>query len=140
MVKNAKNAVNNDGLTEQLVERDYKILVELVRKADSSSYSISVASSDIASLCLGSDCCGIKGYLDKRIKSNSDLKSIMEYKIEAISPALYVQLQHCPATSAAIERSFSMLNKFLAKDRPFLDENIADYFMLHYNSIISNKS
>ena len=83
LVKNAKNGVNNDGLTEQLVERDYKILVELVRKADSSSYSISVASSDIASLCLGSDCCRIKGYLDKRIKSNSDLKSIMEYKIGA---------------------------------------------------------
>ena len=62
LVKNAKNAVNNDGLTEQLVmiERDYKILVELVRKADSSSYSISVASSGIASLCLASNCCGIK--------------------------------------------------------------------------------
>ena len=40
MVKNAKNVVNNDGLTEQLVmiERDYKMLVESVRKADSSSY------------------------------------------------------------------------------------------------------
>ena len=96
-----KNVKNNDGLTEQLVERDYKILLELVRKAEFSSYSISVALSDIASLCLGSDCCGIKGYLD--IKSNSDLKSIMEYKIKAISPSLYVQLQHCPATSAAIE-------------------------------------
>ena len=68
LVKNAKNAC---GLTKELVmiERDYKILVELVRKAESSYYSISVASSDIASLCLGSDCC----YLDKRIKSNSDL-------------------------------------------------------------------
>ena len=81
-----------------------------------------------------------KGYLDKCIKSNSDLKSIMEYKIEAITPALYVHLQHCPSTSAAIERSFSILNKFFAKDRPFLDENIPDYFMLHYNSIVSNKS
>ena len=38
LVKNAKNGVNNDEHTEQLVERDYKILVELVRKADSSSY------------------------------------------------------------------------------------------------------
>ena len=97
-----------------LIMMDYKILVELVRKVDSSSCSISVASSDIASLCLGSDCWGIKGYLDKRIKSNSDLKSIMEYKIEAISPALYAKLQHCPATSAAIERSFYMVNRFLA--------------------------
>ena len=50
-----------------------------------------------------------------------------------IEPVLYAKLQKCQPTSASVERSFSMLNKLLAKDRNFLNENVSKYLVLHYN-------
>ena len=39
----------------------------------------------------------------------------------------------CQPTTASVERSFSMLNKLLAKDRNFLPQNVKHYMCVHYN-------
>ena len=39
-------------------------------------------------------------------------------------PETYAYLLDCPATSVEIERSFSMLNRLLAKDRNLNSESI----------------
>ena len=52
---------------------------------------------------------------------------------QEIAPAVYGLLQECQPTSASVERSFSMLNKLVAKDRNFLSENVKHYICVHYN-------
>ena len=37
-------------------------------------------------------------------------------------------------TTAAVERSFSLLAKLLAKDRHFLPSNVEKYLCVYYNS------
>ena len=41
-------------------------------------------------------------------------------------------------SSAAVERSFSILNKLLRKDRNFDVKNVKKYMMLFYNKILDN--
>ena len=38
---------------------------------------------------------------------------------QEVAPAVYCLLQRCQPTAAAVERSFSMLNKLLAKTEAF---------------------
>ena len=63
----------------------------------------------------------------------SGLKAIISVQQEGINPALYARLHCCQLTSAAVERSFSMLSKLLRKDRPFFSANVNKYLCLHYN-------
>jgi len=51
-----------------------------------------------------------------------------------ISHAVYSLLQNAQPTTASVERSFSMLNKLLAKDRNFKAENVQYCMILHFNS------
>ena len=37
------------------------------------------------------------------------------------------------STTASVERSFSVLNKLLAKDKNFLPQNVKHYMCVHYN-------
>ena len=78
------------------------------------------------------DPCAIKDYINKRL-SNSDLETIINCSNLTIDPTSYVLLQKAQPTSAAVERSFSMLNKLLRKDRNFDVENVKKYMMLYYN-------
>ena len=64
------------------------------------------------------DPCAIKDYINKRL-SNSDLETIINCTNLTIDPTSYALLQKAQPTSAAVERSFSMLNKLLLKDRNF---------------------
>ena len=64
------------------------------------------------------DPCAVKDYINKRL-SNSDLETIINCTNLTIDPTSYALLQKAQPTSAAIERSFSMLNKLLRKDRNF---------------------
>ena len=43
---------------------------------------------------------------------------------QEVAPAVYCLLLRCPPTTAAVERSFSMLNKLFAKDKKFLPKNV----------------
>ena len=50
-----------------------------------------------------------------------------------IDPTSFALLQKAQPTSAAVERSFSMLSKLLRKDRNFDVKNIQRYILLYYN-------
>ena len=78
------------------------------------------------------DPCAIKDYINKRL-SNSDLETIINCTNLTIDPISYALLQKVQPTSAAVERSFSMLNKLLRKDRNFDVKNVKKYIMLYYN-------
>ena len=72
-------------------------------------------------------------YIAKRTNKNSDVSAIMELSRPAVS-LVDAALQQYQLISASVERSFSMLNKLLAKDRNFLQNNIGKYSVLHHNS------
>ena len=76
--------------------------------------------------------CAIKAYIKKRLH-NSDLEAIMNCTNLNIAPTSYALLQKAQPTSAAVERSFSMLGKLLRKDRNFDVKNVKKYMMLYYN-------
>ena len=69
------------------------------------------------------DPCAIKDYINKRL-SNSGLETIINCTNVTIVPTSYALLQKAQPTSAAVERSFSMLNKLLTKVRYFDVENV----------------
>ena len=58
---------------------------------------------------------------------------IIKMSRQEVAPAVYGLLQRCQPTTAAVERSFSMLKKLLAKDRNFLPKNVKHYMCVHYN-------
>ena len=136
LVSRAKEAVCQEGLQQDLlaVSKSYLVLIDLVLKCESTSYTIADAHRDLQSLNFEEDPCDIRSYLQKRVKQNKDLTGIMELSRPDIPPALYGKLQLCQATSACVERSFSMLNKLHANNRNFKAENVSHYLKLKYNA------
>ena len=65
------------------------------------------------------DTCAIKDFIKKKLLSNSNLKTITNFADLTIDPTSKVLLRKAQPTSAAVERSFSMLSKLLRKDRNF---------------------
>ena len=78
------------------------------------------------------DPCAIKNHIKKRL-SYSDLETMINCTNLTIDPTSYALLQKAQPTSAAVERSFSMLSKSLRKDRNFDVKNVKEYMMLYYN-------
>ena len=78
------------------------------------------------------DPCAIKNYIKKRL-SNSDVETIINCSNLTIDLTSYALLQKAQPTSAAVERSFSMLSKLLRKDTNFDVKNVKKYMMLFYN-------
>ena len=66
----------------------------------------------------------IKDYILKKRLSNSDLETIINCTDLTIDPTSYALLQKAQQTSAAVERSFSMLSKLLRKDRNLDVKNV----------------
>ena len=118
LVQKTKEAVNNETLLASLVKikRDYSVLTTITKKIESSKYSIREARSDINKLDFKEDSASVMPYIAKRMNKNLDVSAIMELSRSAVSPAVYAALQQCQPTGASVERSFSMLNKLLAKD------------------------
>lgn len=139
LVNRAKEAVSDHDLPRDLmsISRDYKCLVEYVLKAESPAYNMVTAYRDLNSITFGDDIANIKPYLSKRILQNADLQVIATLSRSNISPAIYNLLQRCPASSASVERSFSMLKKLLAKDRPFKPDNVKNYIVMYFNNVTS---
>ena len=52
------------------------------------------------------------------------MMDITEMSRQEVASAVFCLLQRCQPTTATVERSFSMLNKLLAKDRNFLPKNV----------------
>ena len=123
LVQKAKEAVNdenNETVSASLVKikRDYSGLTTIIKKMESSKYSIREAHSDINKLDFKEDSASVMPYMAKRMNKNSDMSAIMELSRPADSPAVCMGWQ-CQPTSASVEHSFSTLNKLLAKDRIF---------------------
>ena len=116
LVVNAKEAVAAETLPNSLKEiyQCYMKLVEEIKRAKSSKYTVSPAYEKGYKLDFGSDLVGVQLYLNHRIELNSDLKAILNMSNTNVSPALYAMLLQCQATSCSVERSFSMLGKLLA--------------------------
>ena len=140
LVRNAKAAVSSDTVLASLVaiKRDYSVLPKTITKIESSKCSIREAHKFLTELDFKEDSAGIMAYLRKRMVKNADLGAIMQLSRPDVNPATYALLQQCQPTSASVERSFSMLNKLLVKDRNFLPNNIGKYLILHYNLCKSN--
>ena len=74
------------------------------------------------------DPCAIKDYINKRL-SNSDLETTINCTNLTIDPTSYAILQKAqPTSAAAVERSFSMLNKLLRNDRNFDVRNVKNIY------------
>ena len=119
------------------IKRDYSLLTTIIKKMESSKYSIREAHSDINKLDFKEGGASVMSYIAKRMNKNSDVSAIMELSRSAVSPSVSSAssaLQQCQPISASVERSFSMLNKLLANDQNLLQKNIGKYLVLHYNS------
>lgn len=137
IVENAKTAVNCASVAESLmkVKRDYENLPKLIQKFEASTFTISEAHAELHNINLQEDTAQICGYLKRRLEKNADLDAIIKMEKQEIPPALYAELHRCQPTSASVERSFSMLNKMLRKDRPFLPSNVVNYITVLYNKL-----
>lgn len=135
IMKKAKQAVAQPGLPVSLMElkRSYASLADLVIQFESDKMTIESAYRQVQALDLGVDPCQVKLYLHKRLEKN-EITDIINLTRPGISRTMYGKLRQCLPTSAAVERSFSMLNKMMSKDRNFNAENVRKYIVLHFNS------
>ena len=133
LVSRAKDAINVEGLVSDLVKTNqYRTLAANVEFLEGSACTITKAYGLLKNMQFDDDPCAIKDYINKRL-SNSDLKTIINCTNLTIDPTSYALLQKTQPTSAAVERSFSMLNKLQRKDRNFDVTNVKKYMMLYYN-------
>ena len=133
LVSRAKDAINVEGFVSNLIKiNQYRTLAANVEFLEGSACTITKAYGLLKNMQFDDDPCAIKDYINKRL-SNSDLETIINYTNLTIDPTSYALLQKAQPTSAAVERSFSMLNKLLRKDRNFDVKNVKKYMMLYYN-------
>ena len=88
----------------------YRTLAANVEFLEGSACTITKAYGLLKNMQFDDDPCAIKDYINKRL-SNSDLETIISCTNLTIDPTSYALLQKAQPTSAAVERSFFMLNK-----------------------------
>ena len=126
LVSRAKDAINVEGLVSDLVKiNQYRTLAANVEFLEGSACTITKAYGLLKNMQFDDDLCAIKDYINKRL-SNSDLETIINCTNFTIDPTSYALLQKAQPTSAAVERSFYMLNKLLRKDRNFDVKNVTN--------------
>ena len=119
LVSRAKHLITVKDLVPDLVEiNQYRTLAANVEFLEGSACTITEAYGLLKNMQCDDDQCAIKNYIKKRL-SNSDLETIINCTNLTIDPTSYALLQKAQPTSAAVERSFSMLSKVLRKDRNF---------------------
>ena len=101
----------------------YRTLAANVEFLEGSACTIIEAYALLKNMQFDDDPCAITNYIKKRL-SNSDLETIINCTNSTIDPTSYALLQKAQPTSAAVERSFSMLSKLLRKDRNFDVKNV----------------
>ena len=124
LVSRAKDAINVEDLVPDLVKiNQYRTLAANVEFLEGSACTITEAYGLLKNIQFHDGPCAIKNYIKKRL-SNSDLETIINCTNLTIDPTSYALLQKAQPTSAAVERSFSMLSKLLRKDRKFDVKNV----------------
>ena len=101
----------------------YRTLAANVEFLEGSACTITKAYGLLKNMQFDDDPCAIKDCINKRL-SNSDLETIINCANLTIDPTSYALLQKAQSTSAAVERSFSKLNKLLRKERNFDVKNV----------------
>ena len=115
LVSRAKDAINVEDLVLNLVKiNQYRNLAANVEFLEGSTCTITEAYGLLKNMQFDDDPCAIKNYIKNQL-SNSDLETIMNCTNFTIDPTSYALLQKAQPTSAAVERSFSMLSKLLRK-------------------------
>ena len=138
LVSRAKDAINVENLVLGLVKTNqYRTLAAKVEFLEGSACTITKAYGLLKNMQFDDDPCAIKDCNNKRL-SNSDLETTINCTNLTVDPTSYALLQKAQPTSAAVERSFSMLNKLLRKDRNFDVKNVKKYMMLYYNKTSLN--
>ena len=133
-VSREKDAINVEDLVPDLVKiNQYPTLAANVEFLEGNACTITKAYGLLKNMQFDDDPCAIKNYIKKRLP-NSDLETINCTNL-TIDPTSYALLQKAQPTSAAVERSFSMLSKLLRKDRNFDVKNVKKYMMLYYNKM-----
>lgn len=136
LLSKAKEALSKTELTQELVEiLQYRKLVELVHRSESSSYTIAQAMNDVQEIEFEEDPCEIKAYIQKRLVNN-DIQQITDMTRSDISPSVFKLLLNAQPTSAAVERSFSMLKNVLKDNRNFSFENVRQFATINFNSSV----
>ena len=110
----------------------YRTLAANVEFLERSACTITKAYGLLKNMRFDDDPWAIKDCINKRL-STSDLETIINCTNLTIDPTSYALLQKAQPNSAAVERSFSMLNKLLRKDRNFGVKNVKKHMMLYYN-------
>ena len=132
LVSRAKDAINVEDLVSDLVKiNQYRTLAANVEFLKGSACTITEAYGLLKNMQFDDDPRAIKNFIKKRL-SNSDLETITNCINLTIDPTSYALLQKAPPTSAAVERSFSILSKLLRKDRNFDVENVKKI----YNAVL----
>jgi len=135
LVMRAQEAIRNEQLACDLVRVvQYRPLIARLEKLEAATYTIEEAYSDICNMRFNDDPCQIRQYIDHRLTHGTDLIDIIEAKDNNVAPSTYALLRKAQPTTAAVERSFSLLNKLLRKDRNFLPENVNKYILPFFNN------
>ena len=131
LVSRAKDAINVEDLVPDLVKiNQYRTLAANVEFLEGSACTITKAYGLLKNMQFDDDPCAIKKGL-----SNSDLETIINCTNLTIDPTSYALLEKAQPTSAAVERSFSMLSKLLRKDRNFDVMNVKNI----YDAVLQQK-
>ena len=135
LVSRAKDTISVEDLVSDLIKiNQYRTLAANVELLEGSACTITEAYGLLKNMQFDDDPYAIKNYFKKRLHvSNSNLETIISCTNLTIDPKSYALLQKAQPTSAAVERSFSMLSKLLRKDRNFDVENVKKYMMLYHN-------
>ena len=135
LVQRAQEAVKAPNLATQLIEieEQYSALVDTIQKMEDSRCTIRETYQKINSLDFVVDGCQIERYIEDKMSGN-DINCIVKMGRSDISPHLYSLLSNSQATSASVEKSFSISGKLLARDRNFKDDDVGHYLMLKYNT------
>ena len=111
---------------------EYRTLAANAEFLEGSACTITKAYGLLKNMQFDDDPCAIRNYIKKRL-FNSDLETIINCSNLTIDLTRYALLQKAQPTSAAVERSFSMLSKLLRKDRNFDAKNVKKFMILYYN-------
>ena len=115
------------------IENRYTCLTKLIFKLENTNCGILEASKYLIELDFHNDACSISVNIKKRFQI-SEILDIFNCSRPEISPRLYSLLHNCQYTSAAVERSFSLLRKLLTKQQNVHSENVRKYIIILYNS------
>ena len=117
ILESAKKAIDDENIVESLciISSNYMFLAKLIESCESINFSISMAFEIIKNFKIKDHSANILTYISKRI---------VNFSKSNISPLEYSHLMNCQASSATVERSFSLLKKILKSDRNFASEKI----------------